>query len=100
MIISIFYGGIQIFPVKGSLAANFNKAGKYANYFDAIYVSTRSSQVIGEEYFGSLLKSGGLVAAETAKFIIPLPKLAQKAEFRSKLQAFASKQGFDTVPGI
>jgi len=52
----------------------YSHASKYAGFFDAAFVSTRAVGCVGQEEFPKLLKSNGLLAVESCKFLTPLTK--------------------------
>lgn len=74
---------------------------KYQGLFNGIFVSSRYAQILGEPYFRGLLNTSygrGFVAAETAKFIIPLNQ-DTKSEFQKKLEEFAQVAGYEKLEG-
>jgi hypothetical protein len=92
---------IKIFPLLGD-ASQLDKP-KYANLFDGIFVSARSAQCIQASSFSKLLKSpdgdrgGGLIAIETAKFLVPLSKKLQ-SDFKEKEEEYAASHGWKKIP--
>jgi Domain of unknown function (DUF4471) len=91
---------IKIFPLLGG--ATLLDKPKYANLFDGIFVSARSAQCIQAPSFGKLLKSpngdrgGGLMAVETAKFLVPLSKKLQ-SDFKDKEVEYAASHGWKKI---
>jgi hypothetical protein len=72
---------------------------KLANMFDAVFVSTRTAHCLDQPYFTPLLKDGAVVAVESSKFVVPLPRKA-KAEFNTKVVDYAKSHGLTRmVPG-
>jgi Domain of unknown function (DUF4471) len=92
---------IKIFPLLGD-ASQLDKP-KYAKLFDGIFVSARSAQCIQASSFSKLLKSpdgdrgGGLIAIETAKFLVPLSKKLQ-SDFKEKEEEYAASHGWKKIP--
>jgi Domain of unknown function (DUF4471) len=92
---------IKIFPLLGD--ASLLDKPKYTNLFDGIFVSARSAQCIQTPSFSKLLKApsegsgGGLIAIETAKFLVPLSKKMQ-ADFRDKEEEYAASHGWKKIP--
>lgn len=89
--------GVKILPFKGPANAILSKS-KFESFFDAVFVSCRASQTMNEDYFPKILKERALVAAETAKFFIPLPTTDKKKIFLEKVDSFAAKQGLRCIP--
>lgn len=71
---------------------------KYQGMFNGIFVSSRYAQILGEPYFPGLLSEQSFVAAETAKFIIPLNQDI-KGEFQKRLVDFAHGFGLEKMEG-
>lgn len=72
---------------------------KYVGLFNGIFVSSRYAQILGEPYFRGLLNTScgrSFVAAETAKFIIPLNQDI-KCEFQKRLEEFAQGAGIEKL---
>ena len=92
---------MKIFPLLGD--ASLLDKPKYTNLFDGIFVSARSAQCIQTSSFSKLLKApsegsgGGLIAIETAKFLVPLSKKMQ-ADFRDKEEEYAASHGWKKIP--
>lgn len=83
----------QVLPMLG-LPSSLKVSSKLpAGHFDAIFVSSRGAQWISSPEANALLKPGGLVAVETAKFLVPLNG-AQKTEFNRKVDEYASGHGW------
>ncbi len=55
---------------------------------DGVFVSSRAAGALGQDGFKQILKSGGLLAAETGKYLAPLSP-AQREEFRRKVVEMA-----------
>ncbi len=70
-----------------------------AEFFDAMFVSTRAAHWLESDAANELLKNGGLVAIETSKFLVPLNH-AQKDEFDSKLNEYCTKHTWKKINGI
>jgi Domain of unknown function (DUF4471) len=87
----------QVFPIKGLFSGLTDKS-KYANHFDAVFVSSRSAQCLDNEKFVSVLKSPALIAVESAKFLVPLRK-EQKRAFLEKEIEYAQKLSLRHIPG-
>jgi len=92
--------GIKIFPMVGTCSTLLNKS-KYQGFFDGIFVSSRYAQILGEEYFGGLLNptSKSFVAAETAKFVVPLNSDIHH-DFLAKQEEFAKGFRYTKAQGM
>ena len=93
--------------MSGSFSANFQKS-KYENFFDFVYISNRSAQVMNEDFFANILKPQShysnndmhaMVAIESAKFFVPLAKKEQKSEYVVKVKEYAQKHQLNCIPG-
>ena len=108
--ISESMGDIKIFPMTGG-SSLLDKA-MFTNMFDGIFVSARSVQCLDKPCFQKILKGSvkendiegegdsslkGLIAIETAKFIVPLSK-KQQEEFNRKEEEFAASHGWNKIP--
>jgi len=69
---------------------------KYKGLFDGIFVSSRYAQILGESYFGELLNKSSFVAAETAKFVVPINK-ETRDEFVKKQEEFAKQFQYERM---
>lgn len=90
----------QIFALTGSTGSVLGKA-KFRGLFDCVFVSSRSAQVLGEDFFGPLLSahSGAYVAVETGKFLVPLSQDLKDELLRKEVE-LAEKAGLRRVtPG-
>ena len=52
------------------------------------------------EVLKKVLKPNALVAVESAKFFLPLPKTAQKQEYLKKVDELTGKLEFSKIPGM
>jgi hypothetical protein len=99
---------IRIFPMAGG-PSQLDKS-MFTNMFDGIFVSARSVQHLERSCFKKILKGSmkehdiegdqspkGLIAIETAKFMVPLSK-KQQAEFNRKEVEFAVSHGWTRIP--
>ena len=107
--ISESMGDIKIFPMTGG-SSQLDKA-MFTNMFDGIFISARSVQYLDKSCFQKILKGSikekddieggtnlkGLIAIETAKFIVPLSK-KQQEEFNRKEEEFAVSHGWNKIP--
>lgn len=107
--ISESMGDIKIFPMTGG-SSQLDKA-MFTNMFDGIFISARSVQYLEKSCFQKILKGSikekddieggtslkGLIAIETAKFIVPLSKKEQ-GEFNRKEEDFAASRGWKKIP--
>lgn len=99
---------IRIFPLAGG-PSQLDKS-MFTNMFDGIFVSARSVQHLERSCFKKILKGSmkehdnegdqspkGLIAIETAKFMVPL-SIKQQAEFNRKEVEFAVSHGWTRIP--
>ena len=83
--------GIKVIPLLGTPSEILDKS-KFDDFFDATFVSARATQCIETNYFKTMMKTkNGIIAIETAKFLIPLTKKVQ-IEYNKKIEEYASKQ--------
>lgn len=108
--ISESMGDIKIFPMTGG-SSLLDKA-MFTNMFDGIFISARSVQYLEKPCFQKILKGSikenniegeggtsvkGLIAIESAKFVVPLSK-KQQEEFNRKEEEFAASHGWKKIP--
>lgn len=88
-----------MFGVSGQASEIFDKS-KFEQFFDVVYVSSRAAHVVGQPFFGKILKSGeekAVVAVETSKFLVPLSK-NMRSGFNAKIEEYALKSGLNRLP--
>eukprot|EP01036_Dinobryon_divergens_P031277 gene31277-40647_t len=93
------YQDIKVFGVSGQASEIFDKS-KFEQFFDVVYVSSRAAHVVGQPFFGKILKSGeekAVVAVETSKFLVPLSK-NMRSGFNAKIEEYALKSGLNRLP--
>lgn len=86
--------GCSVLPMVGQPSAVLTKP-RWQGFFDAVFVSARSGGCLEHDWFAQVLRDDGLglVAVETAKFLVPLT-MDQKTEFVAKEEAFAAKHNW------
>jgi len=86
--------GCSVLPMVGQPSAVLTKP-RWQGFFDTVFVSARAASCLEHEWFAQVLREDGLglVAVETAKFLVPLTK-DQKTEFAAKEETFAAKHNW------
>ena len=72
---------------------------RFESFFDLVFVSAKCAQIVDEVAFGTIIASGGVVAVETSKFVLPLPKAEQKSQFVKKVKEYAAKHNLKNIAG-
>ena len=77
--------GVSVKLLHGQPKENlYSHMSQFEGFFDAAFVSTRALGGLGQEDFPKVLKSGALLAVESAKYLVPLTK-TQKGELDDKV---------------
>lgn len=86
--------GCSVLPMVGQPSAVLTKP-RWQGFFDTVFVSARAASCLEHEWFAQVLREDGLglVAVETAKFLVPLTR-DQKTEFAAKEETFAAKHNW------
>ena len=93
--------GVSVKVLQGTPSTTlYVHMSKYANFFDAAFVSTRALGTLGQEAFPKLLKAQALVAVETGKYFVPLSKKSKESLDDKMLEFVAinnAKEGNGTL---
>lgn len=77
--------------------------GKLKGHFDAVFVSCRSAEVVGQPGFDQLFRSSqgrpALLAMETAKFLVPFAQKT-KSQVASKIEELAASINLERIDGL
>jgi hypothetical protein len=90
--------GRQVFGLSGQASEIFDKA-KFEQFFDVVFVSSRAAHIVGQPFFGKILKAGeekAVVAVEASKFLVPLSK-SMRSGFNTKIEEYAMKSGLSKL---
>eukprot|EP01039_Chlorochromonas_danica_P005549 gene5549-6111_t len=90
---------VKLFPMSGSVKDWIGK-GKLKGHFDAVFVSSRSAEVVGQPGFDQLFRSSperpALLAMETAKFLVPFAQKT-KTQVASKIEELATSINLERI---
>jgi hypothetical protein len=86
---------LKIYPLCGNPTDELNKA-KFRNFFHGIFLSSRSASFARDPVASNILREGGTVAIESAKFLVPLSK-DQREEFSLREREFAISSGWTSL---
>ena len=90
---------LQVYPMTGSLSTFLTKPKQLRGMCDAIFVSSRTAQVLSETSFPSLCRdSHTVIAVETAKFLVPLRQDTQNA-LATKEEELATQNNLKRIAG-